>query len=470
MVRADALPEIGGGHMMRCLTLASVLRSRGHDVSFVMQRSGMLGPVRDAGVPLVELDAAQAGLEEVIAAKPDWIVVDHYGLDGEWVRHARDALPRVSVLAMDDLDDRNWQADLVLDPARVRGGRRRFPVQGTLDGPGFALLRPEFAVQRDEALERRGSRVERVVILPGLMDAAGLAPRALDALKGRDVDVRVIMGASSQSRAAVEARVAIQERREVIYDAQDMAAHMVWADLCIGAGGGTAWERCALGLPTVAVAVAENQRPGIAALEDAGGIIAAQLDDDLAGKVDEAEMQLGALSQAAAALCDGRGAERVADAIEARLRPVTQEDARALFDWRNAPAVRAVSHSNAPLVWAEHEAWVARTLRDADVIWRIYSEGPQDVGVVRAVRRGQAWEWSFNLADHNTTRGAGGRMLARFVRWAEETGQIGLLRGDVRVGNAASEALHRRLGFVQVESGKPGVLVFQRQICDVGDS
>lgn len=494
LVRADGGAQSGGGHLMRCLTLADEARRRGHTVIFAAARSGLNHWITGAGHALVELDPvahapetipphahwlslpwrqdAQICSELVAEQSIDWVIVDHYGLDARWTEIVRQARPALRLLVMDDLDDRPLGADLVLDSSRLDPVPRRYPVPASLSGPAFALLRPEFAAARSEALARRGATVRRVLILPGLMDAAGLAPAAIDALEGSGLFAEVVMGATAQSLAALRPLMAGRSDRSLVLDADDMARRMAGADLCIGAGGSTAWERCCLGLPTVAVAVAANQTGGIAALAARGAVVPLTLDQMRQGglrpALAEAMARTTAMAEAAAAICDGLGAGRVLDAMEAGLRPLEPADRQVLFDWRNQPHIRAASHDPAPLDPQTHADWFARCLERRDGFWRIYHEGRRDLGFVSATDRGRGlWQWSFYIGAADAPAGAGGRMLSCALRLLAETPGCDVVEGEVLDANKASAALHRRLGFQQVPCERPGVLVFRKPLCHV---
>jgi spore coat polysaccharide biosynthesis predicted glycosyltransferase SpsG len=105
-------------------------------------------------------------------------------------------------------------------------------------------------------------------------------------------------------------------------DTQAMAALIAEADLAIGAGGSSAWERCVPGLPAITLILADNQRENTLALAAAGAAVAlevngalpARLGEDFRALAADAERR-GQMSEAAAALCDGAGAERVAARI-----------------------------------------------------------------------------------------------------------------------------------------------------------
>lgn len=486
---------------MRCLTLAEAARAAGHEVRFVMADGdgAVTGPVEGAGIPLTLLPpeaiaphpddpphahwlslpwARDAELTTRAAQgfAPDWLVLDHYGLDARWVRAVRAALPDLRVLAIDDLDDRDLGADLLLDLTRMTDAPYRHPPIAALKGPAYALLRPEFAAHRAEALARRGGPVRHVLVAPGMMDAAGLAPMALSLLADQfpDLSAEVVMGAQSQSRAEVEALVATHPQFSLTLDARDMAARLTRADLCIGAGGMTSWERCCLGLPTLTVAVAENQIPGVRQLADKGAIIALTLEEardptQLAQALSAAMIDAPRLSETARTICAGDGAAKVVAALSGAFRPLSESDARLIFDWRNQPHIRAASLNTAPLVWEDHLNWVALTAARGDGEWLIYSEAGRPLGFAGAtIREDGSAHWSFYIGAADAPKGAGGRMMAAFLRRLAMRADVQKITAEVLEGNAASIRLHQRLGFRQVpHDGLGGVLAFAVDAWDV---
>mgnify|MGYP000521565666 CR=1 FL=1 len=499
LIRADGGARVGGGHVMRCLALAEAAAARGWAVRVVMADTApdLAGRVVAAGHDLVRLAPAPAGpdpegpahaawcalpwAQDAAATaraaegwRADWLIWDHYGLDARWVAAVRQGAPAgMRVMAVDDLDDRALGSDLVLDQTRLAPGPRSHPALATLRGPRFALLRGEFAALRAEALARRGGPVRRVLVVPGLMDAAGLAPRALAALERLPgLAAEVAMGAASQSAAAVAAMVAGRTDRRLVLDAPDMAARMAAADLCIGAGGVTAWERCCLGLPSLIVPVAENQRASAEALAAAGAarVLALEATADPAGFAGAIAAAIGAapaMAARAAALCDGEGTQRVLDALSGRLRPVTAQDAAQLFAWRDAPRVRAASLDAGPLDPARHAAWVARAAAGEGGMWCVYAEAGRALGHVNAVAGADGWwRWSFYIGAEEAPAGAGGRMLATFLPRLFARPDVRGVTAEVLPHNAASLALHRHLGFR--ETGRAGAaLAFALSRCDI---
>ncbi|WP_417525551.1 UDP-2,4-diacetamido-2,4,6-trideoxy-beta-L-altropyranose hydrolase [Marinovum sp.] len=353
--RADASIDIGTGHVMRCLTLAAALQTRGAECHFLcrdlpghladsIRAQGLTCHLLPAADPQDDgrtvhsrwlgvsgaCDAAQsrAVLDRI---SPDWLVLDHYALDAAWERAARPAGGRLMVL--DDLADRPHSCDLLLDQTLGRMAqdyRGRVP-SGTalLIGPRYALLRAEFAAQRAESLARRApQRLAHILVSLGGVDRDDVTTRVLDRLADCPLPagsrITVVLGCSAPAREAVARRAALMPvPTRVCVGANNMAALMAEADLAIGAGGTTSWERCCLGVPTLLAVLAPNQAPSAAALCASGAALRfGDPADPTAGLVtalDEVTpaARLGAMSDAAAALVDGLGAARVVTEMEA---------------------------------------------------------------------------------------------------------------------------------------------------------
>ena len=350
--RADASLLIGIGHVMRCLTLADALRERGAHSTFIcrphaghllelIQQHGhavkALSPAGDASTAHSEpmyakwlgsdwtTDAAQTqqALSDQVV---DWLVVDHYALDHRWQQAMRPCTRRIMVI--DDLADRTHDCDLLLDQNL---GRLKKDYAGlisnqtqTLIGPAFALLRPEFAQWRNYSLQRRVQpQMKSLLITMGGVDQANATGQVLEALTRCelpfDLRITVVMGPTAPWLAQVQTQAAaIPRPTEVLAGVNNMAQLMADSDLCIGAAGGSAWERCALGLPTLLVIVAANQHSGAIALQshEAAWVVAdaQQLVAKMSALFNK-ETQTAALqkrSQAAAKLVTGNGASQLA--------------------------------------------------------------------------------------------------------------------------------------------------------------
>lgn len=331
--RLEASAPIGGGHAMRCLSLARALADRGADCLFLVngEAASVVPALAGATCRVVgpEPEAAVAAVRAAWPEGADAAVCDLY----RWTAPQERAFAATTrrLLVIDDLATAPHHCDLVLnqnfgtDPAGydrlVPPGCRR------LVGLDYALLRPDFAALRPPALERRRDvrRAETILVSLGLTDVSGITGRVCAALATLPDFARaeVVLGPAAPSIGRVRAIAESDPRFRCHVGLDDMAQAMLQADAAIGAMGSSSWERCCLGLPTLAVILADNQRPTAQAL-DASGIVALAGD---AAALDDAALRaaiatflgdtdgLQRLSRAAAALCDGRGAGRVAAAL-----------------------------------------------------------------------------------------------------------------------------------------------------------
>ena len=99
-----------------------------------------------------------------------------------------------------------------------------------------------------------------------------------------------------------------------------MAEIMSKSDLCIGAAGSTSWERCCLALPTIALAIADNQIEIAEQLGKRNIAIHSNMTNLLRNFeqfFDGSGIGLQkALSANACKICDGLGTVRVLEALE----------------------------------------------------------------------------------------------------------------------------------------------------------
>ncbi len=328
---------------MRCLTLAGALAARAAVCAFAGTPPAA-SILKAFGADAVEILAAEAadppGLAQQAAGlAEDWnagvVVLDHYGLGA-----ARETALRAGgrkIVVLDDLADRAHDCDLLIDPGLGRAAEDYgglVPAGATvLTGPDYALVRPAFAAARSASLARRGEGgpPRRALVSLGLTDVGGITARAVQAILPvlGDVALDVVLGAGAASLPALTALAARDPRIEVHVDVRDMAALMARADIAVGAGGSSVWERACLGLPSILLILADNQRVLARELDRRGASVTvdARRAGDLAPAFPDAwariiadPEQRASLVYASSSLCDGLGAERSAEAVLALVR------------------------------------------------------------------------------------------------------------------------------------------------------
>lgn len=366
LIRVDASRQIGTGHVMRCLTLATALREAGATVEFICREldghlcdllggrgfavrrlpaigqalasdsgAGGLGGLggiggvggigglgsfdgfgADAGFsPELDRtpdtgsstsgtataasalahahwlgcdwtqDAAQSvALLAAMPQRPAWLIVDHYALDFRWQRVLRAHVGQIMVI--DDLADRQHDCDLLLDQNWVAqmASRyaRRVPVSCTcLLGPQYALLQAAYADLRAQRKERQDPPC-RIFAFFGGFDPANLSGMALDVFLAlcqtmpaavvAELQFDLVLPAHHPQAFEIE-KLAHQHANVHLYSQlPGLAPLLAVADLALGAGGATSWERLCLGVPSLIVTVAANQQPG-AAEQQAHGVL-----------------------------------------------------------------------------------------------------------------------------------------------------------------------------------------------------
>lgn len=458
--RVDATERIGGGHVMRCLTLANALRELGAETTFVSAAlpASLRERLAGAGHPL-QMMAAPADFggdgdhwhepplgEEAQSADAaatlatldgpaDWMVVDHYLLGRPWHAAVRDGSKRL--LVIDDLANRPLDCDVVLDQTfgRSADDYRDLVPRGAqvLAGTTFALLRPEFTRERPAALQRRrkGGAVGRILISLGTTDVGGITAQAVECVMSSapDCAIEVALGEETASFAKVRDIAASHGRVKLHVGTDDMARLMRDADVAIGAAGTTSWERCCLGLPSLTLVLAGNQEAIASRLADVGASITVEgpeaISERLAVLLAEPEM-LQSMSAAAFALVDGLGTERVAGTMLERpiaspgklhLRGATEADAQILWLWRNDPQARLASQSSSgPIPWPAHERWVADALSDPKTRLFIAERDGLPIGMVRFDDANGGHEVSINMRPDARGKGVGGRILEEACR------------------------------------------------------
>jgi spore coat polysaccharide biosynthesis predicted glycosyltransferase SpsG len=250
-------------------------------------------------------------------------VADGYGFGDDELARLKEAAGWLA--AFEDGLHPHRLVDLAINGAPGLDGDR---LDGTpaLLGARYAILADGFA-GAGPATPREPMR--KALVSFGYVDEADLCGRTLDALAGfnaRMLEVTIAIGAAAPHLAALRRRAASSPHRvEIRLDADDMAELLGEADLAIGAGGVSLYERLAAGVPSITILAAENQRlivEGVAAVGatlflGAVGDVSAQEILEAVARLDRDRQERARLARAGRALIDGRGAERTAAALRA---------------------------------------------------------------------------------------------------------------------------------------------------------
>lgn len=253
--RCDASNNIGTGHVRRCLTLADELKNSVSEIIF-MSDDTLKGNL----CSFIELQGYQYIKTEIkdIPKGTDLLVVDHYDIDYLWEQQARKYTQKIMVI--DDLANRKHDCDLLLDQNLYADMEKRYeklvPRNCKLMlGPEYALLREEFQIWRNKTAPRK--KLEHLFINFGGSDPHSVTLKTLEAIKDYNLSADIVIGREDNQ---VINMCKDNKNWNLHINANNMAELMSKADLGICAGGSTIWERCALGLPSIVIAIADNQK------------------------------------------------------------------------------------------------------------------------------------------------------------------------------------------------------------------
>jgi UDP-2,4-diacetamido-2,4,6-trideoxy-beta-L-altropyranose hydrolase len=333
LIRADASPRMGTGHVMRCLALAQAWQPHGQ-VRFLSAEitpalQARLAAEGFASVPLAAAPGSAKDADATIAFAHDlgasWVVVDGYQFGSDYQRRLKQA--SLCVLWIDDYGHAgDYCADLVLNQnlgADAALYARRTPQTRLLLGTRYVLLRREFLAWRDWQREIP-QLASKVLVTLGGADPDNVTTPVVEALRGLEVQAKIVVGGSNPHLEKLKSEIRNQKSEaKLVLDAPNMPELMAWADIAVAAAGSTSWELAFMGLPSLVVALADNQVPIAAALHSEHLSInlgpeprtgQRHLAETLLALSESAETRW-AMSRRGRSLVDGLGVERTASEL-----------------------------------------------------------------------------------------------------------------------------------------------------------
>jgi UDP-2,4-diacetamido-2,4,6-trideoxy-beta-L-altropyranose hydrolase len=476
---------MGTGHVMRCLTLAQVLKENGANIEFICRKhkGNLIDKIRSNGFVVHELElfgeadvdtklahshwlgaTQQQDADDCIdifkAKRVDWLIVDHYSLDEQWQKRLR--LYCEKLMVIDDLADRKHQSDILLDQTF---GRQQEDYSGRtpegcelLLGSEYALLRPEFSKWRAYSLERRSKpEFKQLLVNMGGVDVNNVTENVLDELKlcnlPNDMNITVVMGGSAPHLESVKSKaITLPWKTEVKVDVGNMAEIMANTDIAIGAAGSTTWERCCLGLPTIQIVVADNQ---IDIAKNLDSINVIQLHDSkrkLFRGIYNMLFSINKMSLASSSIVDGSGASRVAKFIISKenfvdlfsMRPAELEDVNFAYSLQTKEIRKYFVNTDIPNM-SHHVEWFQKIINSPISQLFILMHGTHQAGVLRVDNlKSRELEVSIIISPSYSGQGLAKQALKRIERLTPSK----VLKAIIHNNNIPSKGLFNRSGYI----------------------
>lgn len=355
--RTDASLQIGNGHLVRCLNLARSLKKLNVECIFICRnfKNKLFGTIRKESfklilLPIVDLESNkqikfkkkfsyfdfyklnwQQDAEETIKAleeeQVDLLIIDHYEIDAKWEKKLRKYTKKI--MAIDDLNNRSHDCDFFLNQNL---GSKEIIYQNLLPskckqfhGPKFALLNPIYSSTRLNLINRLGRINRTLIYFGGGNDSIKLTEMAIEIFSNPElinIKLDIVINSNIDGLFKIEKIASKRGLIKIHHDLPDLAKLMLNADLAIGAGGSTTWERCCMGLPSIIVVSADNQKLSSDNMSLLGAACVFYPNKTLKTQIKNAIIKLQKnfniyknMSNQALSICDGNGAKRLSEII-----------------------------------------------------------------------------------------------------------------------------------------------------------
>ena len=520
LIRTDATSLIGSGHLMRCLNLAHGLRHRGQRVIFIcrIHDDSIHRNLINTDFELVELPplpplkstlhesyldwlgcSQEQDLRDTLLAiksydlnEPFYAVVDHYALDSIWENAFQIYFPLVKLLAIDDLANRKHSAHYLLDSGldvnRYSSSSELVVSSCKLYlGPQYALLSSDYSSFLPLPPVR--TRLRRILVFLGGVDSHNFTLNILEELISpsyHKFKIDVVLGSASPHKVSVSRFISNSPNISLHIGLPSLSHLIARADLAIGAGGSSAWERACLGLPSIIIPIASNQISNSHQLQRVGAAVplffnsvndlTLQLRSALAHIEDNPGI-LQRMSTDCFQLTDGRGVQRIITSLLGPNYPLSIRDTE-FFDlylyfwWVNDPLVRQFSINPDIISFQDHSDWFKFSISSDDILMYILLDSSGfPLGQIRFERlpatpnSRQIVKLSLSLDPVSRGYGLSSSLLTMGIRsmlssWSSPL----MLFAQVFPSNIPSLNLFLNNGFVEIASSTPGMREFQLQL------
>jgi len=510
--RTDSSVIMGSGHVMRCLTLAESLREKGASVIFISRNhDGNLNQIiAEKGFQVIELkqpntdinnshknkdiykdwlgvsveEDAEDTINTIGNKKPDWLIIDHYSLGIKWEKELRPYVNNIFVI--DDLANREHDCDMLLDQNWFENMDSRYnnllPINCTkFLGPEFALLRPEFAEARN-SLKPRNEIIKRVFVFFGGSDPKNLTAmtlRAFSTPKLAHLKVDVVIGANNPHKDEIFKLAEPRDNINIHIQVNNMATIMAKADLAIGAGGVNTWERMCLGIPSIVISLADNQKVQLSDLSSKKMI-------HLIGDINKTEKNI--IKENIIKLINNPSiimnqTNRIKNTVKGagrnivknflignlsnfqwKVKKATQNNLKLYWVWANDEKVRENALIKEVIPFDEHVIWFEKKLVDDKCsLFVIYVEN-NPIGQVRFEIENDFARLDYSIAKQFRGRRIAKRLLCEAIKKFRENNSIKIL-GEVLPENLSSANTFRSLGFdLKIVSGN---MIFTKELNEI---
>ncbi len=335
-IRADANPEIGSGHVMRCIAIANALRRKGIETTFITADRSFEELIRRHGYQIKCLNTNWKCLEDEISSikklifneQIDKLLIDSYFISKEYLKQMGNITKTIYI---DDINKFVYPVDILINYniyANIVIKKEDYAQTNTklLLGSDYAPLREEF---RDHTSVLK-EKVSDILITTGGSDTYNVAGELMRFLKEKqqydDLTLHLVVGSFNKNKSLLEKMAGKYPNVVLHTNVTKMSRLIMECDIAISAGGSTLYELCACAVPAISFSCADNQLDGVKEFHKQNIIYyAGDVRSDISSCLCKVEERLGELissyelrqnlSRRMYSLVDGQGADRIADQL-----------------------------------------------------------------------------------------------------------------------------------------------------------
>jgi len=494
--RVDASLAIGTGHVMRCLTMAQVLKDNGYSVEFIcrLHDGNLVNKVRSSGFNVYELKLfeefeldnklvhsnwlgatqqqdANDCINIIEHSQIDLLIVDHYSLGEQWENKLSSYCEKLMVI--DDLADRKHKCDVLLDQTfgRKEEDYLIFTPKNCklLLGSQYALLRPEFYKWRWYSLKRRiKPKFRKLLVNMGGVDIDNVTESVIDELEAcnlpTDLHIVVVLGSLNPHFDSIKSKIyKLPYKTEVKVDIDNIVEIMANSDIAIGASGSTTWERCCLGLPTIQIIIAKNQQFSAEMLAYKNIVKLVKEVKEISYLLENSNEWIGGTGITASKICDGMGSYKVFNKIayykinlekfgEVYLynyASLNKEEQKQILSMRNHPEIKRWMYNNKNISDLTHFEFVKSLKENVYKRYFLVKQKDKIVGSINflILKDGDEAIFGFYSNPFEQIIGSGRILESASLHYAFNELNISKLTLEVFSDNKQVINLHKKNGF-----------------------
>ncbi|GAA0782635.1 UDP-2,4-diacetamido-2,4,6-trideoxy-beta-L-altropyranose hydrolase [Hathewaya limosa] len=312
LFRADGGEGIGLGHIMRTLVLAKELLKH-HKIKYICNNADKyskgIEKIKSEGIEVISIDCKDE-LKQIKDISGQFIVVDKYGIDKGYLSSLKE---KFNVIYFDDNNELDfYPVDMIINQNIYAKQLKYNTLKETklLLGKNYTMLREEFRNNNPISINKE---VKDVLITLGGSDDFNITENILKQLKNFNFNLHIVIGPAFKYKDSLKK---YQQKNIRLYENVNISNLMKKADLVISSCGSTLYELSFLGIPTIGVIVADNQKASGEYMNKTKSIILSDI-YTIGEKVNKItyEKRLE-LSDNMKSIIDGQGVYRVKKEIE----------------------------------------------------------------------------------------------------------------------------------------------------------